>query len=63
MDSRDAQLRKVVRHVCNWLKKVRSAAVLRFFERHIVELEKPLRMEEQHGFFHNTKSMQLGETK
>ena len=48
---------------CNWLKRVRSAAVLRFFERHVVELEKQLRMEDQHGFFQNIKSVQLKETK
>ena len=29
---------------CNWLKRVRSAAVVRFFERHVVELEKRLHM-------------------
>ena len=29
-DTRDAQLRKAVRKVCNWLKRVRSAAVVRF---------------------------------
>ena len=47
MDTRDAQLRRAVRKVCNWLKRVRSA-VARFFERHVVELEKQLRMEDQH---------------
>ena len=44
MDTRDAQLRKAARKACNWLKKVRSAAVVRFFERHVVELEKQLRV-------------------
>ena len=44
MDTRDAQLRRAVRKVCNWLKRVRSAAVVRFFERYVVELEKQLRM-------------------
>ena len=44
MDTKDAQLRKAVRNACNWLKKVRSAAVVRFFERHVVELEKQLRV-------------------
>ena len=62
-DTRDAQLRKVVRKACNWLKRVRNAAVVRFFERHVVELEKQLRMGDQHGFFQNIKSMQLEETK
>ena len=52
------------RHVItNWLKRVRSAAVVRFFERHVVELEKQLRMGDQHGFLQNIKSVQLEETK
>ena len=63
MDTRDAQLRRPVRKACNWLKIVRSAAVVRFFERHVVELEKQLRMGDQHGFFQNIKSVQLEETK
>ena len=62
-DTRDAQLRKAVRKACNWLKRVRSAAFVRFFERHDVELEKQLRMGDQHGFFQNIKSMQLEVTK
>ena len=62
-DTRDAQLRRAVRKACNWLKKVRSAAVVRFFERHVVESEKQLRMGDQHGFFQNIKSVQLEETK
>ena len=61
-DTRDAQLRKTVRKACNWLKRVRSAAVVRFFERHVVELEKQLRMGDQHGFSQNIKSVQLEET-
>ena len=44
MDTRDGQLRRVVRKACNWLKRVRSAAVVRFFERYVVELEKQLRI-------------------
>ena len=62
-DTRDAQLRRAVRKVCNWRKKVRSAAVVRFFERHVVEWEKQLRMEDQHGFFQKIKSVQLEGTK
>ena len=62
-DTRDGQLRKAVRKACNWLKRVRTAAVVRFFERHVVELEKQLRMGDQHGFFENIKSVQLEETK
>ena len=63
MDTRDAQLRRAVRKACNWLKRVKSAAVVRFFERHVVELEKQLRMGDQHGFFQNIKSVQLEEIK
>ena len=62
-DTRDAQLRRAVRKACNWLKRVRSAAVVRFFERHVVELEKRLRTGDQLGFFQNIKSVQLEETK
>ena len=62
-DTRDAQLRRAVRHACNWLKRVRSAAVVRFFERHVVELEKQLLIRDQHGFFQNIKSVQVEETK
>ena len=62
-DTKDAQLRRAVRKACNWLKRVRSAAVVHFFERHVVELEKQLRMGDQHGFFQNIKSVQLEETK
>ena len=61
--TRTAQLRRAVRKACNCLKRVRSAAVVRFFERHVVELEKQLRMGDQHGFFQNIKSVQLEETK
>ena len=63
MDTRDAQLRRAVKKACNWLKRVRSAAVVRFFEHHVVELEKQLCMGDQHGFFQNIKSVQLEETK
>ena len=38
--TRDAKLRRAVRKACNWLKRVRSVAVVRFFERHVVELKK-----------------------
>ena len=62
-DTRDAQLRRAVRKACNWLKRVRSVAVVRFFERHVVELEKQLRMGDQQKFFHNIKSVQRKETK
>ena len=63
MDTRDAKLRRDVRKACNWLMKVRSAAVVRFFEHHVVELKKKLRVGDQHGFFQNMKSVQLEETK
>ena len=62
-DTRDAQLRRAVRKAYNWLKRVRSVAVVRFFERYVVELEKQLRMGNQHRFFQNIKSVQLEETK
>ena len=57
------QLRGGVRKACNWLKRLRSAGVIRFFGRHVVELEEQLRMRDQHGFFQNIKSVQLEETK
>ena len=64
MDTRDAQLRMAVRKARNWLKRVRSAAVVRSFERHVVELEKQLlRVGDQCRFFQNVKSMRLGKTK
>ena len=63
MDTRDVQLRRDVRKACNRRKRVRSATVVRFFERHIIELEKQLCMGDQHGFFQHIKSMQLEETK
>ena len=57
VDTRNAQLRRTVRKVCNWLKRVQSAAVVHFLERHVVELEKQLRMADQHEFFQNIKSV------
>ena len=42
MDTIDAQLRRAVRKACNLLKRVRSATVVCFFERHVVDLEKQL---------------------
>ena len=44
-------------------KRVRSAAVVPFFRGHVVELEKQLRMGDQHGIFQNIKTVQLEETK
>ena len=63
MDTRDAQLRRAVRKACNWLKRVRSAPVVRFFERHVIELERQLHMGDKHKFFQNIKLVQLEETK
>ena len=63
MDTRDTQLRRAVRKACNWLKRLRSAAVVRFFERHVVEFEKQLRVGDQHGFLQNIKPVELEETK
>ena len=62
-DTRYAQLLKAIRKACAWLKRVRSAAVVCFFEHHVVERKKQLRMGDQHGFFQSIKSMQLKETK
>ena len=42
---------------------MRSAAVVRFLKCHVVELEKQLHTEDQHGFFQNIKSVQLEEAK
>ena len=63
MDTRHAQLRRAVRKACDWVTRVRSAAVVCFFERYVVELEKQLRMRNQHGVFANIKPVQLEETK
>ena len=64
MDTRNALLGRAVRHAYNWTKRVRSEpTVVRFFERHVVGLEKKLRMGNQLGFFQNIKSMQLKDTK
>ena len=41
---------------------MRSGAVVRFFEPHVVELEKQLRVRDQHGFFQNIKSVQVEKT-
>ena len=48
---RDVQLRRAVRNACKRLKRVRSAVFVRFFERHVVELEKQLRMGNQQEFY------------
>ena len=37
MNTRDAQLRRVIKRPCNWLKRVRNPAVVRFFKRHVVK--------------------------
>ena len=56
--------KRAVRHaLCNWLERVRSVALVHFFERHVVELEKQFNMVDQRGFFQNIKSIQLEETK
>ena len=61
--TRDAQLWRAVRHACKRLKKVQSTAFVRFFEYHVVELEKQLRMGDEYGFFQNIKSGQLEEAR
>ena len=64
MDASNAKLPRAVRKACNWLKKVQSAAaVVRFFERHVVELGKRLRLRDHHEYFQNIKPLQLEETK
>ena len=63
MDTRDAQLRTAIRNACNWRRKVRSAAVVHFFERHVVELENQLCTGDHHRFFQNIKLVQLKETR
>ena len=52
-----------VSKACNWLKGVRRAVIVRLIEHDVVELEKQLRLGDQHGFFQNIKSVQLEETK
>ena len=42
---------------------MQSAAVVCFFERHVVELEKQLRMGDQHGCFQSIRSVQVEEAK
>ena len=61
MNTRNAQLRRAVRKACHWLKRVRRALV-RFFERHVAEVDKQSRIGDQHGFFQNIKPVQPGET-
>ena len=61
--TRDVQLQRAARKAFNCLKRVRNVAVVRFFERHVVELEKQLRIGDQHGLFQNMRSVQLEETK
>ena len=46
----------------NWLRRVRSAEVVRFFEHHVVELEKKLHIGDRRGFLQSIKSVQLEET-
>ena len=63
MGIRDAQLRGVVRHTCNWLKRVRNRVVVCFVEQHVVQWEKRLRMRHPRGFFQNIKLVLLEEIK
>ena len=46
-----------------WLKRVRGAAVIRFFERYVRELEKQLRRRDQRGFFQHLKFMKVEKTR
>ena len=61
--TRDAQVRRTVRHECTWLERAPSAAIVCFFERQVVKLEKQLHMGNQRGLFQSIKSLQLEETK
>ena len=63
MSTRDVQLQRAVNKAYNWLKRVRSEAIFRFIERHVVELEKQLHMGDQHVLVQNIKSLQSEETK
>ena len=56
-------LGKLLRPVRTWLKRVRSAAVTRFFEHYSQELETQLHRRDQRGFFQYLKSMEVQETK
>ena len=40
LDTRDTQLQKAIIRPYNRLKRLRSAAVVRFFERDVVEMER-----------------------
>ena len=61
--TRNVQLWRAARHVCIWLKRVRDAAIVRFFERFLLELEEQLRRADKREFAQNFKSVQLEETK
>ena len=49
MDTRDAQPRRVSRYACSWRKRVQSAPVVWFLERHFVKMEKKFTHEQPVG--------------
>ena len=53
MDARDAQPRRVGRYACSWRKRVRSAAVVCFLERHFDKMEKKFEHERPVGILPN----------
>ena len=48
--TKDAEIREAVRKACK-VKRTRAAAVTRFFERYVQEMEEQLRRRDQRGFF------------
>ena len=56
MGTRDAQLWRAIKKAYNWLTRVRNAVVIRFYKRHVIELEKQLCRQGQHEIFQNIKS-------
>ena len=62
-NTKDTALRRAVRQACKGVKRVREAAVIRFFERYVQEMEEQLRRRDQRGFFQRLKSMEVEETR
>ena len=62
-NTKDHELRKAVRRACKTVKKARTKAVTRFFERHVQEMEEQIRRRDQRGFFQHLKSMEVEETR
>ena len=62
-DNKDTERRKAVRRACKTVKKARTVAVTRFFERFVQKMEEQLRRRDQRGFFQHLKSMEAEETR